>query len=264
MRLSGIVFVAGAVFGLIISAGGLIGLWTSKAGVTGQATGMVVLANSTLTVARELNGANITALEAASKNMDSIDEMVSDLAGMLEESSSTASSASSIVGGDMVNFVDGTKASLDAVQNSAKAVDAMLNKINAIPLLGPWLGSGYDPDVPLQSSVAEVSRSLDALPEALSKISRDLDVSSANIATIQAEIEVLDGQVSAIQKSLDGARSAASQYQALLGEMQERCASFEARLPGMIDSFYATITLFLVWMVVSQAGMLVYGAYLLR
>ncbi len=167
MRLSGIVFVAGAVFGLIISTGGLIGLWAGKASVTGQVTGMVSLANSTLSAARELNGANIAALEAASKNVDSIDEMVGDLAGTLEESSSTVLSASATVGGDMVDFVDGTKASLDAVQNSARAVDAMLNKINAIPLLGPWLGSGYDPDVPLQASVAEVSRSLDALPEAL-------------------------------------------------------------------------------------------------
>ncbi len=75
---------------------------------------------------------------------------------------------------------------------------------------------------------------------------------------------MLAGQVSAIQESLDGARGAASRYQALLGEMQERCDSFEARLPGMINTFYATVTLFLAWMVVSQAGLLVYGAYLLR
>ena len=263
LRLSSIAFVVGSIFGLIISAGGLIVLWANKANVTDQITGTVSLAGDTLAETRELIAVAGTTLDEAATDLATMQKMIGDVAVTLKDSSGMVSSTADLIGSNMVEFVNNTSTSLVSVQNSARAVDSILGKINSIPLLGPWLGNGYDPDVPLGASVASVSASLDPLPESLSKISRDLDVSSANIATVQAEIEVLAGQLDEIQGSLNDAQDVVDRYQELLSAAQTRYNAFENRLPGMINTFFIGTTLVLIWIFITQVGMLLYGIYLL-
>lgn len=265
LRLSGIILSAGAVFGLILSLVCLVWLWVGKDGVMGQVSGTAALFGSGLEAAHELASAAGKPLDEAARDMETVHTMLNNISGTLEESSGVFDSASALIGGDMVDSVSHTQSALASVEKSARAVDSILNKINSIPLLGPWMGGGvYDPELPLQASVADVSRSMNGLPDALTKVSRDLDVSSANIATIRAEVEVLGEQVGAIRGGLAEAQGAVEQYQARLKDAQARYGAFEKRLPGMINGVYTALTLALVWMLMVSAGMGSYGVYLLR
>ncbi len=259
LRLSGIIFIIGAVLGLFISVGGLIVSWANKANVTEQVTGTVSLVGGALSATHELIITSGTTLDEAATDLDLVHKMILDVSATLDDSSVMVSSTADLIGSNMVGFVDNTMTSLASVENSARAVDSILKKINSIPLLGPWLGNGYDPELPLQASVANVSRSLTPLPSALTQIRRDLDVSSANIATIKAEIDILAKQVDAIQNSLADARSVVNQYDKILSDMQTRFDAFEKRLPGWINTFYIVLTVFLVWIFITQTGMLIHG-----
>jgi len=136
-------------------------------------------------------------------------------------------------------------------------------KINSVPFVGPYLGNGYNPDLPLQASVAEVSESLDPLPDSLTQIRRDLDVSSANVSTIKSEMETLAKQLESIQSNLVEARKVADEYSKILSGVQTRYDKFENRLPLTIDTIYIGLTGVLIWIFITQLGMLIHGIELL-
>lgn len=262
-RLIGVIFVIGAVFGLIISIGGLILLWSTKASVTSQVTGTADLVGRTLKATSDTITVAGGTLDEAGADLTLIQGMLGDMAKTLGDSSGMISSTGDLVGTNMVDFVNNTKTSLVSVQNSAKMIDNTLATINSIWVVGPALGKGYDPNLKLQDSVANVSRSLDPLPDAFNKIKRDLDVSSANVATVKTEMDALVKQVDAIQSSLDEARQVVNEYRSIINNVQLRYDAFEKRLPAVITTFYLGLTLVLIWMFITQVGMLLHGIMLL-
>ncbi len=263
-RLVGILLVTGAVMGLVISLSGLGWLWSSKAKLARSLTGTVALFGSALSATHETINVIGTSLDQAGADLKLVNTMIDDVARSLEESSGMISSTGELIGTDLVGLVTNTQASLAAVQNSAKAIDSILSKITAVPLVGGFLGNGYNPEVPLQASVAEVSRSLDPLPGSLVSIRRDLAVASANVATVKAEVQTLGKQVGAIQTSIEDARKVVDRYREVLDEVQTRYDAFEERLPGMIDMVAIGVSAILVWILITQVGMMMLGVERLR
>ncbi len=262
-RLSGVIFVIGAVFGLMISIGGLVVLWSTKADVTRRVSSTVALVGSALTATREMIGVVGTSLDQAGTSLQITQGMINDVSGTLNDSSGLISSTADLIGTDMVDFVNNTQTSLASVQNSAKAVDSILTKISSVPLIGPYLGGGYRPDLPLEASVANVSRSLDPLPGSLTKIRSDLDVSSTNVAAIHADVQTLAGQIDSIKANLEQARNVVEAYRGILADVQTRYNAFESRLPVTINVIYFGVTTVLVWILITQIGMLIRGIELL-
>jgi methyl-accepting chemotaxis protein len=262
-RLTGVIFVIGAVFGLVISIGGLIVLWSTRAEVTRQITSTAHLFGEALIATQDMIEVVSTTLDKAEADLDSVHQIIQDVSGSLDQSSGLISSTGDLIGNNMVDFVSNTQTSLSSVENSAKAVDSILTKITAIPLIGAYLGNGYRPDLPLQESVAKVNQSMDPLPDSLKKIRRDLDVSSANVATVQAEIAALATQVEDIQTSIKDARQVVVEYQRILSTVQARYDTFEKRLPVRIDTVYFGLTAVLIWMFITQLGMLLHGIELM-
>jgi adhesin HecA-like repeat protein len=262
-RLTGIIFVIGAVFGLIISIGGLFVLWSTKDKVNRQVTGAVSLFGDALTATRDTIGVVSSTIDEADGNLDAVHQMILDVSDTLDQSSGLISSTGDLIGNNMVDFVTNTQTSLVSVENSAKAVDSILTKITAVPFIGGYLGNGYNPDIPLQESVANVNKSMDPLPDSLKKIRRDLDVSSANVATVKGEVTALAIQIDAIQSSLMDARRMVVEYRRILSDVQSRYDKFEQRLPGMINTFYVGLTGVLIWVLITQLGMLLHGIELM-
>lgn len=262
-RLIGVIFVVGAVFGLIISIGGLIVLWSTKANVTSQVTGTAELVGRTIKATSDTVTVAGATLDEAGADLTLVQGMLGDMAKTLDNSSGMISSTADLVGTNMIDFVNNTKTSLVSVQNSAKMIDNTLATINSLWVVGPALGKGYDPNLKLQDSVANVSRSLDPLPEAFTKIRRDLDVSSANVATVKTEMDALTRQVDAIQSSLDDARKVVIEYRGIMNNVELKYSAFEKRLPVLITTFYLGVTLILIWVFIIQVGLLLQGITLL-
>lgn len=262
-RLTGVIYVIGAIFGIIISLGGLIWLWTTRNDVMQSVTGTAELAGQTLNATRDTIAVIGESLDQAAADLETIQAMLMDTGKTLEDTGSLVSSTGDLVGVEMVAFVDNTQASLDSAQNSARMVDNVLSTLNSIPLIGPSLGRGYNPEITLEESFASVSTSMNPLPDSLRKIRRDLDVAAANASTLQAEVETLAGQVSDIQISVSNAQKVTETYRKILVDLQERYTRFEDRLPLVLNTVYYGITAFLVWMFITQIGMILHGIQLM-
>ena len=142
-------------------------------------------------------------------------------------------------------------------------VDNVLGTLSRIPFIGPSLGGGYNPEVTLQESFADVSTSLAPLPDSLRKIRRDLDVAAANAATLQSEIETLAGQMAGIHNSVSNAQVITEKYRKILSDVQDRYDRFEKRIPAVFNTLYIGITGILLWVFILQVGMLIHGIGLL-
>lgn len=259
-RLTGVIYIVGAIFGLIISLGGLVVLWSTRHSVTTQLTGTVELVGRTLSATHDTITVTATTLRQASTDLDAATKIVGDVSNTLENSSGLIRSSADLVGNNMVGFVTKTQTSLRSVQTSAKVVDDFLRIVSSIPLIG----SGYKPDVPLQDSIANVNKSLEPLPDAFTRMRRDLEVSARNVDTLKTEVEGLTTQIQAIQTSLTEAQRVIDQYQGILADMQQRYDHFQARLPLLLNTLYLGLTFVLIWIFINQLGMLIHGIEMWR
>lgn len=263
-RLIGVIYVVGAVFGLVISLGGLLLLWTTKSNVTNSIIGVVALGGRTVEATSITVNVMGTSLDQAGTSLKLIQIMLVDTGTSLKNSGELVRSTGGLVGVNMVDFVDNAKSSLASMQNSAQVVDNMLRTITGIPLIGPWLGGQrYNPDVPLAESVAKVSKSMDPLPDSLKKIRSDLDVSAENIATVKSEVDSAAKQMDSIQASLTDAQKEVEDYKSIISELQTRYTRFQTRLPAVLNTFYIGLTVILIWILITQVGMLLHGIELM-
>ena len=258
-RLTGVIYVVGALFGLLISIGGLAVLWSTKSAVTRTVTDTVELASRTLDATRITIQVVSDSLEQASTNLDLIHEIIGDVASSLQDSNGLLTTTAGLVGNDMVSFVEETQASLATVQTSARLVDDTLRFISGIP----FIGGRYRPEVPLQDSVAEVSNSLEPLPESFNKIRRELDVSAANLDVVQREVELLGEQVQEIDTSLSEAIDVVDRYRLILVDLRDRLDVLERYLPAALNTIYLGSTAVLIWIFITQLGLLLHGIEML-
>ena len=258
-RLTGVIYVVGAIFGLLISVVCSAVLWSTKGEVTGSLIEIVSLTSRTLNATRETVQVVGTSLEDASNNLELIRSSINDVASTLEDSNGLLTSTAGLVGNDMVSFVEETQASLDTVQTSARLVDDTLRFISSIPLIG----GRYRPEVPLQESVAEVSRSLEPLPDSFNKIERELEVSAANLDIVMHDVKLLGDQVEEIDTSLTEAKEVVDKYRLILVDVRNRFDEIERRLPVALNTIYLGITAILVWIFITQAGLLLHGIEML-
>jgi hypothetical protein len=259
-RLIGVIYITGAVFGIIISLAGVIGLWATKPRVTQAIGSTAVLVGHMIDATRGTVEVAATSLDQASTDLAAMQTIISQVGTTLNDSTGLISSTSTMVGKDMIGFVSDFQSSMESVQSSARFVDDFLGVVGNIP----FIGSRYKPNVSLAESFAQVNRSLDPLPKKFTDIQRQLDVASANVEVMQKQIESLSGEIAGINDSVDRAKAQAEEYRILLRDMRDRWTALQRQLPLILTIFYLGITALLVWIFISQLGILIHGIELLR
>jgi peptidoglycan hydrolase CwlO-like protein len=259
-RLIGVIYITGAVFGIIISLAGLIGLWATKSRATRAVGASVILGGQIIDATRGTVEVAAISLDQAATDLQAMQDIINQVGTSLEDSTELISTTSAMVGKDMVSFVGEFQASMKSVETSARIVDDFLRVVGGIP----FVGQRYRPDVPLEESFAQVNRSLDPLPKKFTDIQRQLDVASANVAVMQTQIESLNEELGGVNQSLERAQEQAEEYRTLLRDMRDRWTSLQRRLPVLLTVFYLAITALLVWIFISQLGILIHGIELYR
>lgn len=259
-RVIGTLYLIGSVIGLLIGLAGLIALWSTRPMVERSVAGSVALMGRTLAATQDTIAILDTSLQQAGTDLDTVQKMMGDISATLDNSRGMIDTTANLVGGQLVDFFKNTSTSLESVQSSATVVDNMLRTITGIPLIGPWLGGQrYNPPVPLGDSIANVKKSMDPLPGTLTGIQKDLKTSSSNVATIKGQIDVLTTQVDAIRTSINESRRVVSDYRQVLNDLQSRYQTLAKHLPLAVNLVYLLLTLFLLWILITQAGLLLRG-----
>jgi methyl-accepting chemotaxis protein len=253
---TGFSFSLAAALGIIVSILGIVFVWRLVPGTTERLVNTATFAQKALDSTDDLLVVADSTLTQAEDNVALIADATQDVAETLEQTSTITTTVADAVGEEFTGVVENTQTALGALEASAKLVDDTLSFISNIPLLG----AKYSNKTPLYSSVVEINESLDEVPKTLQGLQDNLDSTAEAFTVLNDSVGVLADNVSEIETSLEGAGKVVKDYQVLVDEAQGKTAKAIEKLPRWVRWVAIGLTVLMVWGVVIQAGLLMFGA----
>jgi peptidoglycan hydrolase CwlO-like protein len=255
-KLIGILLVIAAVIGLVICIAGIVGAWQVRGVVSVNLGQTLDLLDSTL-------GATGDALVVADQSLGTAQQSVDALATTIQTTGKSISdtvplidSLTKLTTQDLPDTVIATQKALDGAKTSAQMIDTTLALITAIPLL-PL--EPYTPDVPLSKALGDVSASMDPLSQSFASMETSLNLTHDNLASISGQIDAIANNVTQIKTSLATAGDVIGQYKDVIDLLQKQIGVAKASLPQVMNIMAWLFTVVLVWLGLTQVGLLMQG-----
>ena len=260
-KLTGVLLLVTAVVGVLLCLAGLLIVWVYRPLITANIRANVALTRSTLeTTATGLTIAD-QSLQSSIDSIGALQATIQTTSDTIQASTPLVDSMATLTSKDLPDTYISTQAALLAAQESAKIIDQVLKTLNSLPFVSPNL---YNPPVPLNVALAQISISMRNIPGSLAIMQASLDTASQNMAAIQASTTLMASDISSIQTSLENAKTVVEQYQVVISDLQGRAEYVEQRLPAWINIGYILITIFLLWAGITQIGLFLQGWSLLE
>ena len=259
-RILGFALTVAAIAGLIFSGWGLVRVWTIKNTFTDDVLDTIALTKSTLEATSSGLIVAQDSIDQASLDVISIKNTLEATNRALKATNPVVVSLSDLLENDLPNAIDATITSLNSAQSSAQVIDNFLRTISSIPFLPV---EPYNPSVPLNESLASVSDSLESIPGSLKDMEEGLNRSQGNLIVIQAEFSIMARNVERLNTSLSDAKVVVIEYQDVVSEIQTRVDRLETSIPRRINTLAWFLTFFLIWLAITQFGLLAQGIRLL-
>lgn len=168
-------------------------------------------------------------LVVAADNLQIIMGTFDNLNTTLDTISISLESSAELIGGDLRETLLDTQTALSSAAESAGLIDNTLRFIASIPLLG----ADYRPEVPLSTSLQNVSESLNDVPESFLEIEGYIRETEGGIDNLQADITELSGDILNLEVALLESQIVLTEYQSIfedlrtqLVEIREQTANF--------------------------------------
>jgi hypothetical protein len=259
-KLTGSLLMVAAVGGMLLCLAGLVALWLYRPAITASLSANVTLTRSTL----ETTAAGLTiadqSLQSSIDSIGALQATVQTTADTIQASTPLVNTMATLTSKDLPNTYVSTQAALLAAQESAKIIDQVLQTLNSLPFVSPNL---YNPPVPLNIALAQISISMQNIPGSLATMQASLNTASQNMAAIQASTTQMAADIDSIQTSLEDAKIVVEQYQAVVNDLLARAQRLEQRLPTWINAGYVLVTIILLWAGIAQIGLFLQGWSLL-
>jgi uncharacterized phage infection (PIP) family protein YhgE len=174
----------------------------------------------------------------------------------LENTSALLGTLSDVLLGDLPNVIEDSQRSLDAAEEAATVIENVLYGLNAISGL---TGLTYDPDVSLTESFAGINESLDAIPDTLAELDDSLNGAQENLDDIQMTVTELTGPLNESEVVLAEAQMSLEAYSILIEHLSQDISGLQESLPNWIRGVVYSLYFLLLWLAVSQIGLLWQG-----
>jgi len=172
-RIAGIILTITAVIGLLFCLAAIALVWRFKTTAAEQLIKDLSAAGGALDITAQ---GLIVADQSLSESIASLEGLkitVDDTASTIRETTPLVETLADLMGEDVPTALESVKTSLDAAQESARIIDGMLSALSFLP------GVNYDPPVPLNEALADVSDSIAELPESFAAMEESLDNASS-------------------------------------------------------------------------------------
>ncbi|MFA5837492.1 MAG: hypothetical protein WC837_11115 [Bellilinea sp.] len=256
-RITGLVLSIAAVMGLGLSLAGLILLGGFSSRISANLLGALEYLDRALVISSDGLETAESSLLAADSALDSLISTLDGVNESLQGMDPTLTALSKLLGNDLPGTIEATQDSLDSAQTSAKNIDNVLTSLSRIPFLGTLV---YNPEVPLNETLGEISDSLDAIPRSLRDAKSGLDTADKNLAFITSDLDNVAQSTDQIGLSIADALLVIDEYQTLVADMQKRTKDFRQKLPGQLRLATLAAALLLIWLAITQIGLLAQGA----
>lgn len=255
-RQLGFLFMIAAVAGIIFSIVSLVQIWRYEQEVTQNVVDNLALIDQTLNATQDGLTVVNEVVETTKTDVASLQTTTRALALAIHDMSSMFDSLSTLASEDIPNSISATQTSLESAQNSALVIDNTLTVLTSIPF-SP-VGS-YKPEVPLHTALADVSTSLDALPESLATIDTSLDDGKVNLAVVEVELNKISDTTKEMSRALGNAQTTIGHYQSVTKQLKLRVETMRLGAPAWIKTVVWILSFVLIWVLISQLGLAMQG-----
>jgi hypothetical protein len=255
-KLVGYLLILAAAAGFIFSIVGQIVLWHYQPVITRTVMDTLALVDQTLNTTQEGLLVVNQIVQTTAVDVASLQVTTQALAKTLHETNPMLDSLTNLIGKEFPAAVLATQNALASAQSSALLIDNVLSALTSIPLLPI---TPYTPEVPLHTSLAQVSASLDALPPALATINSSLVAGKTNLGAVEVELSKISDTTQGISAALGGAQEVIDQYKTVTIQLRTRIEAVQLAAPGWMIAITLVLSFLLVWLLIAQLGLFMQG-----
>lgn len=255
-RVLGICLMAFSALGLVISLLGLLLVWRFSGQVTASASAAVDVAVVALTSTKQNIDLASSGLVQAQVALGAVQGFMGSADSGLENTGAMLGTMSDIMSDDLPGVIEDTQRSLSAAEEGAAVIEEVLQGLNTISRL---TGQTYAPEVSLTEGFAGISESLDALPETLADLDDSLSAARENLDGIRTSVGMLPAPLDETATILGNAQTSLDSYSAVLDELAQKVGNLQASLPSWARAIVIALYILLIWLAISQIGLLWQG-----
>lgn len=255
-RVVGMVLILGALAGLVVNIAGLTFVPRVEEQVQTVVEKTLNDFNNTLTTISTSLKVVDSSLENAEKTLEVAVTTTHDVAKAVDDTVPLLNTIGNLTGKELPSIVSSTQDSLAAAEQGAVTVELLLNTLNTIPLLNI---PPYNPPVPLNQSLNNISASLEPLGDSFSQIESNLKDGSQSIEQVTADIDQLADTLAEVDNTLSEAKGVSIQFQKALDQQKEIINTLQTNIEPAIMWTSRAVSLVLIWLVIAQLGLLWQG-----
>ncbi len=241
--------------GILISLLLLFQVWRYRQPVTEKLQSSVNRFSSVLQISDD----GLTVIDQVVKNVYTstvyLDDATNAFSQTVQSTSMFMDSANTFVGDNLLTTITNTQTALGSAQASAKVIDNILSTMSKIPLIGIT----YNPAVPLNTALGDVSSSLDPLQNTLKDFQTNLEGTRTNMREFSDQISVLNKNILTIQANLNQAQVTIHKYRAQISSLQSWLLEIKTNLPAWMNIIAWIISLIIVWLIIIQIALMLQG-----
>jgi len=260
-RIIGVALIIASIGAMLFSIIGLVYVWPIKNSINTSLIANLDLASSTLQTTSQGLAVADTSLNTSISSIQALQSTVIEAGSTLSNTIPVVDTFTTLANNDLPTTISNVQNSLVAAQDTAKIIDTVLKALTSIPFVSKDL---YNPPVPFDVALKQVSDSLNTVPPALSTMATSLSASKGNLEKIKIQSQIMGSTLVDIQKSVESARDVVKQYQDLATDLDARITRAKLRVPAMLNSAAWVVTFILLWAAVVQFGFLIQGWDLLH
>jgi hypothetical protein len=255
-RVLGVGLMLFSAVGLVISVLGLIVVFALSGQVASNADHALEITVDTLSSTQQNLDLTDRALGEARVALSTTETFVEEAGSGLENTSALMGSLSEILGSDLPDVIEDTQDSLAAAEEGAAVIEDVLRGLNAISGL---TGLSYDPEVSLTDSFASMNESLGTIPATLAELDDSLEGAQQNLDDLQTALSQVATPLTESEVVLAEAQASVQAYSSTIEQLAEAVGDLRTVLPAWIRTALLALYFLLVWLAVSQIGLLWQG-----
>lgn len=255
-RAIGIALIGAGVFGLLFSIIGLVVALRTLAALGAVVNNELDVVDRALATTGDGLGVAATSLTRAQSTVGTLRDTLGNTSVAITDTLPTLDTLTTLTGITLPATLKSTQQALGSARATAEVADAVLGAIGSFNLLS---SATYNPEVPLNVAIGQVSDSLNSLPPSLATVEDGLRDARGNLGIINSNVGDLATGVSQIGTSVGDAQLVVGQYQTLVSDLRREVARVRLAAPRWLNAASWGVTLALIWLALAQIGLLTQG-----
>jgi methyl-accepting chemotaxis protein len=167
-------------------------------------------------------------LDDTAQALSSMEETLQSGQQGMEDAAALTSSLGSLVTAEVPEALDGVLASMPALVDTARVIDRTMRALS-------FVGVDYNPEVPLDQSLAGIEETLQPLPEQLRAQKAALDGLASSMSDLAGNLGELSMQVSDLSDGLSDASALIDEYRTSVDDVSEVVESARSSLATQLQ-----------------------------